>query len=103
MTENIETFVMAGSWIGVLGSVGLTVLAFLAQKYVVPFLQVGHRQKYAEYIADIADEITDEMRLKYPDKEWLQHLDEAVDQLIQICGISSDVARRAINAAASRK
>lgn len=78
-------------------------VAFLAQKYVIPFLQVGRRQKYAEYIGVIADEITDELRLKYPDRQWLQHLDEAVDQLIQICGISADIARRAINAAASRK
>lgn len=47
-------------------------------------------------------EITDDLKMKYPEKEWLKHLDEAVDSLISICNISSEIANRAINASASR-
>lgn len=91
------------SWLTLLGTVGLSLVGFLADKYVVPFLKVGKREKYAGYIAVIADDVTDELRLKYPDKAWLTHLDEAIDRLISICGIDSDVAGRAVRAAAARK
>ena len=91
------------SFLGLLGSLGLMLASYLAKRYVIPFLQVGRRQRYAEYIATIADEIIDELRLKYPDRTWLQHLDEAIDTLADICGISSDIATRAIQASAARK
>ncbi len=100
----MESFLLdSGSWLGLLGSVGLLLAGHLAKKYVIPFLSVGNRKQYASYIATIADELTDDLRAKYPDKEWLQHLDEAIDTLIEICGISEDIARRAINASAARK
>jgi len=91
------------SWLGLLSTVGLTLLTYLANKYLIPFLQVGRRQHYAEYIAAIADDVTDDLRLKYSDNVSLTHLDDAVDSLIDICGISTDIARRAVNAAAARK
>lgn len=91
------------SWLGLLGSVGLMLAGHLANKYVIPFLQVGKRKHYAEYIAALADDITDDLKGKYPETEWLKHLDEAIDTLIAVCGISSEIASRAINAAASRK
>lgn len=90
------------SWLTVLGSVGLTVLGFVAKKYVVPFLTVGRRQRYAEYIAKIADEIISDLRTRYPEQEWLQHLDEAVDLLVEITEASPEVSRRAIRAAVQR-
>lgn len=93
----------SGSWLTFLGSVGLLLIGHVARKYVIPFLRVGKRQRYAQYIAIIADEITDELRSKYPEKEWLKHLDEAVDRLAAICEISPEIARRAINASVSRK
>lgn len=96
-------FMQSGGWLGVLGSVGLMLAGFLAKQYVIPFLSIGHRQKYAEYIAAIADEVTDELRARYPEKDWLAHLDEAVETLIEICGISREVAMRAIKASAARK
>lgn len=96
-------YMQAGGWLGVLGSVGLMLAGFLAKQYVIPFLSVGHRQKYAEYIAAIADEVTDELRARYPDKEWLTHLDEAVETLAEICGVSREVALRAVRASAARK
>jgi hypothetical protein len=86
-----------------LGTIGLTLAGYLANKYVIPFLKVGQREKYAEYIAVIADEVTDELRLKYPQKQWLSHLDEAIDRLVSICGINTDIAGRAIRASAARK
>ena len=39
---------------------------------------------------------------KFTEKEWLKHLDEAMDTLISICNISSETANRAINASVSR-
>lgn len=92
-----------GSWLNVLGSLGLILAGHVVKKYVIPFLSAGRREQYARYIAMIADDITDDLKGKYPEKEWLKHLDEAVDQLIAICEISPDVARRAINASVARK
>ncbi|MFQ5453787.1 MAG: hypothetical protein ACE5D6_06335 [Candidatus Zixiibacteriota bacterium] len=92
-----------GSWLGILGSVGLLLASHLAKKYVIPFLQIGKRQQYAQFIATIADEITNDLKRKYPEKVWLKHLDEAVDSLIAICNISPEIARRAINASIYRK
>ncbi len=91
------------SWLGVLGSVGLLLAGHVAKKYIIPFLSAGSRQQYARYIAMIADEVTDDLKRKYPEKEWLRHLDEAIDTLISICEISPEVARRAINASVARK
>lgn len=96
-------FSQSGSLLGVLGSVGLILAGHAVKKYVIPFLTAGRRQQYARYIALIADEVTDDLRSKYPEKEWLKHLDEAVDRLIAICEIAPDVARRAVNASAARK
>jgi len=96
-------FSQAGSWSGLLGSIGLILATYMANRYVIPFLKVGKRQKFAGYIAAIADELTDELRHKYPDRKWLTHLDEAVDSLVAICGISTEIARRAVKASAARK
>jgi hypothetical protein len=77
-------------------------LGFVAKKYLLPFLTVGRRQRYAEYIAKIADEIISDLRTRYPDQEWLKHLDEAVELLVEITEISPEVGRRAIRAAVQR-
>jgi hypothetical protein len=92
-----------GSWLTVLGSVGLLLAGHLARKYIIPFLQIGKRQRYAQFIAAIADEVTDDLRNRYPQRAWLKHLDEAIDALVAICGVSSEIARRAVNAAVARK
>ena len=36
-------------------------------------------------------------------REWLKHLDEAVDRIAEVCDISQEIALRAARAAASRK
>ena len=96
-------FSQPGTWVSLLGSVAMLLAGWAANKYVIPFLKVGKRQQYAQFIATIADEVTDDLRNKYPDKKWLEYLDEAVDRLIAICGVSPEIARRAISAAAARK
>ncbi len=96
-------FAQSGSILGLLGSLGLVAASYVAKKYVIPFLSVGQRHKYAEYLAAIADDVTDELRAKYPEKQWLAHLDEAVDRLIEICGVSREIARRVVMASVARK
>jgi hypothetical protein len=91
-----------GSWMNILGSIGLIFLGHVANKYIIPYLRIGKREQYARYIAVIADEITNDLKMKYPEKEWLKHLDEAVNSLISICNISPETANRAINASVSR-
>jgi hypothetical protein len=93
----------SGSIFNLLGSIGILLVGHLANKYVIPFLKIGKRKQYAQYIAAIANEVTDDLQSKYPEKEWLKHLDEAVDSLISICDISPEIARRAINAVVGRK
>ena len=99
----LATSISADSWLGILGSVGLMLISYVAKKYVIPFLQIGKRQRYAEYITTIADEVISELRHKYPDKTWLQHLDEAITTLAQICGVEPDIAERAVKASAARQ
>ncbi|MBD3402799.1 hypothetical protein GF420_07875 [candidate division GN15 bacterium] len=92
-----------GTWLGVLGTVLMTVLGFVARQHLIPFLQVGRRERYARYIATMAEEVIDELRARYPEKEWLKHLDDAVSLLIDITGISPEIAGRAVRAAAARR
>jgi len=97
---------LTGNFINLLGGAGALVMviaAWAAKKYLIPFLAVESRRRYAEYIAAIADEVTDELRMKYPDKPWATYLDEAVDKIIKICNINSEIARRAATASISRK
>lgn len=100
----MESFLgQSNSWLGLMGSLGAILIGHVAQKYLIPFLKIGRREQYARHIAIIADDITDDLKMKYPDKSWLAHLDEGIDSLISICEISPETARRAINASISRK
>ena len=96
-------FSQPASWLGLISSTGLLLLGHVANKYVIPFLKIGKRKQYAQYVATIADEITDDLKNRYPEKDWVKHLDSAIDTLISICNISPQVARRAISASLSRK
>ncbi len=93
----------SGSFLSALGSIGLILISHVANKYVIPYLKTGKKRRYAEFIAMIADEVTDDLRQRYPEKEWLKHIDEAIDSLISICDIDSEIAERAINAAVARR
>ncbi|SYZ72437.1 conserved hypothetical protein [Candidatus Zixiibacteriota bacterium] len=81
----------------------MALVVWFAKKYLAPYLKVESRRRYAEYIAVIADEITDDLVQRYPDNGWMKRLDEAVDKLIDVCGIDSEIAKRAVSAALSRK
>lgn len=85
------------------GAIFLAVVTWLTRKYLVPFLQMESRRRYAKYIAAIADEVTDDLVRKYPDESWIKYIDEGVDKIISICKIDAEVARRAASAAISRK
>jgi len=57
----------------------------------------------AEYVLLIADEVTDQLVAKYPQNELVRWLDVAVDKIMEITGVSKDVATRAAQAALARK
>ena len=98
--QNLAAF---GSFLDILGSAGIMLIGYVANRFVIPFLKIGKRQKYAEYIARIADDVTDELRTKYPNKNIIVFIDEAVDLIVEIAGISPEIARRAISASIARK
>ncbi|MBN2227093.1 MAG: hypothetical protein JW763_06980 [candidate division Zixibacteria bacterium] len=90
-------------WLGGFGAVFMAVISVLAKRYLLPLLEIERRRRYATYIAAIADDVTDDLVQRYPDKEWLAYLDEAVDKIMEICEISPEVAERAAQAALARK
>jgi len=85
------------------GALFLVVVTWFAKKYLVPFLELEKHRRYARYIAAIADEVTDELVLRYPGESWAKYLDQAVDRIIEICGIDLEVAKRAALASMARK
>jgi len=101
MLETIFTSVVG--WTGMIGSIILLLVSHLCKKYLIPYLVIAKRREYARWIAAIADEVTDDLRARYPDNEWLGHLDNAIDRIIEICDIGPDIARRAAQAAVTRK
>ena len=58
---------------------------------------------FAQHILLIADEVTDYFLQKYPDKDWVEWIDKAIDKIMEITGISQEVAERAIRAALERR
>ncbi len=101
-------FFAFGDWVTnsptqALGAVLLFFLGWVVKKYLVPYLNTEQRKKMAEYILLIADEVTDEMAAKYPKNEMVKWLDQAVDKISKITGVSEEVAARAIQAALARK
>ena len=88
---------------GGFGIIFAALVTWFAKIYLVPFLQVEKRHRYARYIAAIADDVTDDLVQRYPDKSWLKNIDEAVDKIISICDIDTEIACRAASAALNRK
>ena len=78
-------------------------ISWATKKWLLPFLNTGIRKKLAEYTLLIADEVTDQLVVKYPDKKVWQYLDEAVDKIMKVCGVKKEVAVRAAEAAFGRK
>src|SRR3972149_152811 len=94
---------VANSLFPSLGSIGIVVLGWLAQKYLAPYLSTEKRRKMAGHILLIADDVTSSLLLKYPNSGWASWIDQAVEEIMEITGVSRDVALRAAKAALVRK
>ncbi len=92
-------FNIQNTLIGVLG----LLVAFLGKNYLLPLMKIERSRRFAGWIALLADEITDELVSRYPGNAWVKFIDDAVDSLMEICGISEQIASRAINSALARK
>jgi hypothetical protein len=103
-----NVFSALGEWvtanaIQALGGVLIVILGWAVKKYLIPFLNTELRKRLAEYVLIIADEVTDQLVAKYPKNEVLRWLDLAVDKIMEITGVSNEVATRAAQAALARK
>lgn len=101
-------FSALGDWITVntfhaFGAILLLFLGWAVKRYLIPFLDTELKKKMAEYVLLIADEVTDQLVAKYPQNEFLRWLDQAVDKIMEITGVSQEVATRAAQAALARK
>jgi hypothetical protein len=101
-------FFIVGSWFAdktfaALGALLLLVLGWMVKRYLIPFLNTEVKKQMAEYVLLIADEVTDQLVAKYPENELLRWLDQAVDKIMEVTGVSREVAIRAAQAALARK
>ncbi|MCD6531352.1 hypothetical protein J7K99_02780 [bacterium] len=83
----------------------LLILGYLAGRYIKPWIhRSSERLARAQEIALIADRITDEMLLMFPDQRWDDWLDKAVDKLIKACGLQdAGLERREILSQVAKK
>ena len=83
----------------------MLLLGYFAGRYLRPWIHSSaERLARAQEIALIADRITDEMLVLFPDQKWDDWLDQAVDKLIQACDLKdADLARREIISQVARK
>jgi hypothetical protein len=86
-----------------LGALFIVLLGWAVRKYLIPFLNTGLRKRLAEYVLIIADDVTDQLAAKYPKNEVLRWVDLAVDKIMDVTGVSKEVATRAAQAALARK
>ncbi len=93
----------SGVFVAIVASIVLMSALYLVRRYILPLLKIEQNRRYAEWIAKIADEITDDLVGQYPERDWAKMLDELVDGVIRICGVSPETARRAAGAAIGRR
>ena len=76
----------------------MLIIGYIAGRYLKPWVHKSdNRLEKAQEIAFIADRITDEMLLMFPNARWDDWLDKAVDKLISACDLKdADTARREI-------
>lgn len=84
--------VMGGVW-SVIG----VVVVWLAKKYLVGWLKVDKRKKYATYVVQIADEMIEAAMAKWPDEKWLAQVDKIIEDLADVCEISLEAAKRVVD------
>jgi hypothetical protein len=104
----ISIFSAFGNWVTnntlqALGAILLLLLGWVVKHYLIPYLNTELKKKMAEYVLLIADEVTDQLVAKYPKNELIKWLDQAVDKIMEITGVSREVATRAAQAALARK
>lgn len=104
----LSTLFIFGSWfadktLAAFGALLLLMLGWAVKRYLIPFLDTELKKKMAEYVLLIADEVTDQLVAKHPQNELVKWLDRAVDKIIEITGVSREVAIRAAQAALARK
>ena len=73
----------------------LLILGYLAGRYLKPWLEKSSKRlARAQEIALVADRVTDELILVAPGQHWTRWIDEAVDRVIEACGLpDADDAR----------
>jgi hypothetical protein len=100
--ESIASIFTAPFEVGLVGIL-LIAVGWATKKWIVPLLNTSLRKKVAEYVLVIADEVTDWLVARYPGEKGYEYLDKAVDKIMEICGVSKEVAERATDAAMRRK
>lgn len=88
--------------------VALLLLGYLAGRYFKPWIHKNQeRLNRFQEIALIADRITDEMVLLFPNVPWDNWLDKAVDKLIKACDLTDlddvEKARREVSSQIVKK
>ena len=67
----------------------LLIIGWVAGRYFKPWIYAKpKRLEAAQEFALIADRITDEMILLFPEAKWDNWIDQAVDKLISSCGLT---------------
>lgn len=75
----------------VLGGIPLVMLiiGYLAGRHLKPWIhENADRLARAQEIALVADRVTDEMTIMFPGQKWDNWIDEAVDRIIEACGLT---------------
>lgn len=86
-----------------IGGLIMILVTWMVKKHLLPFLDTEVKKKMAEYVLLIADEVTDQLVAKYPDKKVWGYLDRAVDKIMEVCGVKKEAATRAAEASFGRK
>ena len=84
-------------------AIALIFLVWLLKKYLLPLLNSELKKTVAQHVLLIADDVTDWLIEMYPDQKPYKYLDQIVDKIMEICGVSKVVAERAAKAALKRK
>jgi len=73
----------------------MIIIAWLVGKYLKPWVHAKpSRLERAEEISLVADRITTELCIMFPDATWDDLLDAAVDKIIDALDIPEEIARR---------
>lgn len=104
MIASVFSSIFSGPAEWAVGGLIIILITWVTKKYLIPFLDTEVKKKMAEYILLIADEVTDQLVEKYPDKDVLKYLDRTVDKIMEICDVKKrEVAIRAAEASFARK